>query len=89
VVDGIELVDQSCVQDVFVEGIGRITKIAGNCLRYTFYATRDHGDGDVEYVVVAQLVWPLDLLMIAHEQSDAVIRGLPFMALNAPSAVPH
>jgi hypothetical protein len=89
VTDGIELLDPACVPDTFVEGIGRITKLAGNCWRYTFFATRERDNGSVERYVVAQLVWPLDLLQVAHEQSDAVIRGLPFLTADVPEVTPH
>src|SRR5579864_6726247 len=64
----VELLDPACVRDVFVEGIGAVTRIGKDCIRFTLYATRDRGDGEVDRIVVAQIVWPASLIAAANLQ---------------------
>lgn len=74
------LTEPVAIADVFVEGIGQISKVPGDCFRFTLYATRDYGDGvPAERVIVAQLIWPREALRLALAQAATVVAGLPFI----------
>ena len=74
------LTEPAAISDIFVEGIGQIAKVSGDCLRFTLYATRDYGDGEVpERIIVAQLIWPKEALRLALAQTANAMQGLPFI----------
>jgi hypothetical protein len=74
----IELRDPACVPDTFCEGIGNISKV-GNNLRIEIFANRDIGDGEIEHLVVARLVWPRELVANVISQLEKAMKGMPFM----------
>lgn len=82
-----ELIDPACVPDTFVEGIGQIAKTNGGNLRFTLYATRVRGEGDIERVVVAQIVWPAALIEGALAQCRAFVETGTFLPLEAPPGI--
>ena len=73
------LIDPDRVPDVFTEGIALIELAGTACLRFTFYATRDMGDGDIDRIVVARIVAPGSDLMTWLRQGNAVLAGQPFL----------
>lgn len=81
--------DPACVADIFCEGICAVTKLGDDCLRFTVFATRDRGDGEVERIVVAQLIWTKGALKIALEQTSAIINGKPFLNTCGAQTPPH
>lgn len=83
------MIDAGLGQDIFVEGIGLIERLAGSCMRITLYATRDLGGGETERVVVARLIAPLSLIPLGVCQVTKALAGLPFMTDLAPETVPH
>lgn len=84
------LTEPVAVPDVFVEGIGQIVKVPGDCFRFTLYATRDYGDGSpIERIIVAQLIWPREALLLALMQAAAAAEGQPFISADAPAMLPN
>lgn len=76
----VPVIDPDRVPDVFAEGLASIERIGAACLRLTFFATRDLGDGDVDRIVVARIVGPGQEVLAWLRQTKAVLAGLPFMA---------
>lgn len=87
--EAIALIDPACIRDTLCEGVGHISKVAGVGFRVTVFATRDRGDGEIDHLIVAQLVWSLASLKTAVSQMEAAIDGLPFLSDLAPLAVPN
>ncbi|HEU4986893.1 MAG TPA: hypothetical protein VFT89_07495 [Rhizobiaceae bacterium] len=57
------ITDPMIIPDTFVSGLGTVEEIGGGCFRFTFYATQSAlTDGEVERVVVARLVAPLNAI---------------------------
>jgi hypothetical protein len=81
-----ELLDPACVPDTFVEGVAAITKIGGDCIRFTLYATRDR-DGVIEKIVVAQIIWPASLLPFVNSQVRAFVETGTFMVADIPQGI--
>jgi hypothetical protein len=50
-----QLCEPFAVIDTFVSGVGRIEKLKGGNVRFTFYVESQH-DGVTEWVVVAKIV---------------------------------
>lgn len=73
------LIDPDCVADVFAEGFASIEKIGSGCVRFTLYATRDLGDGDIDRLVVARIVAPSSALPTWLAQTSSFAEGQPFM----------
>lgn len=82
------LVDPHNVPDIFTEGIGGIEKIGRDCLRFTYFTTRDLGDGEIERLIVARSVWPQCNVLTAIQQINAVIAGHSFLH-EAPRSKRH
>lgn len=82
------LIDPAYVPDTFIEGIGQIERLAGNCLRITLFASRDLGDGEIERIVVARLVMAVAVTTMNTRRINAFLAGVPFMTDVAEDVVP-
>jgi len=80
------LIDPDRVPDTFAEGFASIEKIGDACVRFTLYATRDLGDGDIDRLVVARIIAPTSELPTWLRQTQAVMAGGRFMAASRADA---
>ena len=76
-----DMIDPACVPDTFCEGVGQIERLAGDCMRLTFFAGRNLGDGNSERMAVARIVIPLRTLMTVHRQVAVAMEGGPLLSL--------
>lgn len=84
-----DLIDPDRVNDIFTEGIALLEKIGPDCLRFTFYATRNLGDGDIDRHVVARIIAPISVLPVVMVQTRAVMAGRPFITASREDASLH
>lgn len=73
------LIDPERVPDIFAEGLASIETIGRACVRFTLYATRDMGDGEIDRLVVARIIAPLPVVPIWVAQTSAFLAGRPFL----------
>lgn len=81
------LIDPDRVPDTFAEGFASIERIGKDCLRFTLYTTRNLGDGDIDRIVVARIVAPINAMPTWLRQTKAVLAGQRFMAAEAYEGV--
>ncbi len=81
-----DLIDPDRVNDIFAEGLALLEKIGPDCLRFTLYATRNLGDGDVDRHVVARIIAPISTLQAVMVQTRAVLAGRPFITASRGNA---
>jgi hypothetical protein len=80
------LIDPDRVNDTFAEGTASIELIGADCVRFTFYATRNLGEGDVDRQVVARIIAPISAIPNILSQTNAVLAGRPFITASSESA---
>ena len=80
-------IDPHHVLDTFCEGVSAITKI-GDCLRFTLVASREC-EGELEHVIVAQIIWPRAALQTALYQAQMALEGSPFLSAYTPPIAPN
>ncbi|MBN8972946.1 MAG: hypothetical protein J0H51_13125 [Rhizobiales bacterium] len=82
-----DLIDPDRINDTFVEGVALLEKIGKDCVRFTLYATRNLGDGDIDRHVVARIIAPISVLPAAMAQTKAVLSGRPFLTASNDGAL--
>lgn len=81
-----DLIDPDRINDTFAEGVALLELVAKDCVRFTLYATRNLGGGDIDRHVVARIVAPISILPAIMAQTKAVLAGRPFIIASREGA---
>lgn len=79
-----KLVEPFAVIDIFVTGVAAVEMLKGNLIRFIHYVEQTNEDGELEHIVVAKIVMPMESVAEARQLSATTITA--YQAKEAPRA---